>query len=59
MNGLQFNQLDSATSSTLDLITSPDGGCTTLVWEPLVDWLPKASQHKKYIPTWHLVRSYK
>ena len=31
-----------------DFITIPD---------PLIDWLPY--HYKKYLPTWHLVRSYK
>ena len=34
----------------VNIITFPD---------PLIDWLPKASQRKKYLPTWHLVRSYR
>ena len=26
--------------------------------DPLIDWLPEACQRGKYLPTWHLVKSY-
>ena len=61
MNRLPFHQFDSTTNSTLGFdIPSTDTQTwnLTLTLDPLIDWLPKASQHKKYIPTWHLVRSY-
>jgi len=42
-----------------------DVGCNTStdVYEltcpdPLVDWLPNSCLYTKYVPTWHLVRSY-
>ena len=38
---------DTATTNTFTLV-APD---------PLIDWLPY--HYKKYLPTWHLVRSYK
>ena len=37
---------DTATTNTFTLV-APD---------PLIDWLPY--HYKKYLPTWHLVRSY-
>ena len=37
--------VDMATTTTWDLL------------DPLIDWLPY--KWDKYIPTWHLVRSYK
>ena len=38
---------EDITTNTIT-ITAPD---------PLIDWLPY--HYKKYLPTWHLVRSYK
>jgi len=26
--------------------------------DPLIDWLPNSCLYTKYVPTWHLVRSY-
>lgn len=37
----------------------PTDSTTTVIYEPLRDWLPNSCLHEKYIPTWHLVRSYK
>ena len=43
-------QLDTNTSFTDNFIlTTPD---------PLIDWLPNSCLYTKYVPTWHLVRSY-
>ena len=50
---IQLNTSNTAGASTVsfdtttDFITTPD---------PLIDWLPY--HYKKYLPTWHLVRSY-
>ena len=38
-------QIDSIATTTIEYI------------DPLIDWLPY--HYKKYLPTWHLVRSYK
>jgi len=42
-----------------DTLTFTNSG-TTDIWlpDPLLSWLPEASQRKKYFPSWHLVRSY-
>jgi len=47
----------SLTDTTNDTITFDKLGVTT--WslpDPLIDWLPY--KWKKYLPTWHLVKSY-
>lgn len=47
----------TSTAST-DTITL-DAGSNTTTWDlpdPLIDWFPY--KWKKYIPTWHLVKSY-
>ena len=44
-------QLDTNTNFTQNFtVTSPD---------PLIDWLPNSCLYTKYVPTWHLVRSYR
>ena len=40
-------------NSTADICTNT---ITLTVPDPLIDWLPY--HYKKYLPTWHLVRSY-
>jgi len=37
------------TQGTSMIFTMPD---------PLIDWLPNSCLYEKYLPTWHLVRSY-
>ena len=32
---------------------------TTYIYDTYRDWLPNSCLYEKYIPTWHLVRSYK
>ena len=31
---------------------------TLSIPDPLIDWLPNSCLYTKYVPTWHLVRSY-
>ena len=47
-NALTFNFDDSITSATTEFYL-PD---------PLIDWLPNSCLYTKYLPTWHLVKSY-
>ena len=30
----------------------------SIQWDSLIDWLPNSCRYTKYIPTWHLVKSY-
>ncbi len=41
-----------------------DGSCDNTNYisffpDPLIDWLPNSCLYTKYVPTWHLIRSYK
>jgi len=48
-------------SGTQD-INFTTAGTTDITWTsppPLIDWLPNSCLYEKYLPTWHLVRSYK
>jgi len=50
--------LDGISTARNDIITFDKLGITTLeLPDPLIDWLPY--KWKKYLPTWHLVRSYR
>ena len=31
---------------------------TLSIPDPLIDWLPNSCLYTKYVPTWHLIRSY-
>ena len=35
-----------------------DNSITITSLDPLTEWLPDASEHKKYWPIWHLMKSY-
>jgi len=55
-----INATDGASNSitfTSDLANSLTSSGT---WnpDPLVEWLPPASNRDKYLPAWHIVRSY-
>ena len=54
INGLTWDVSDAYTPTT-----NIDCSTTTLYYEPLREWLPNSCKHKKYFPSWHLVRSYK
>ena len=59
MNRLGFNQFDSTIGGALDF-DMPSIACNmSSTFDPLVEWLPKSSIWKKYLPTWHLVKSYR
>ncbi len=50
---LNFNYSDSS-------VTSDTGNNITVSTpDPLIDWLPNSCLYTKYVPTWHLIRSYK
>ena len=55
---MNWNQFDSGTTTALTL--NLDNMATTSVYlpDPLIDWFPKSSIWKKYLPIWHLVKSY-
>ena len=60
MNRLKFHKLDAGNAtSDFDFQFADTATTTWTLPDPLIDWLPPASERKKYIPTWHLVRSYK
>ena len=62
MNWLFPNQFDASAGGALTQTFDFIDNNTTTTWtlpDPLVDWLPNSCLHEKYIPTWHLVRSYK
>ena len=51
------SQFDSTTGGAFAFPL--DTATTTLTLpDPLIDWLPKSSIWKKYLPTWHLVKCY-
>ena len=53
-----FNQqFDTGTSNNFTFNTDDIPITTIELPDPLIDWLPYKIE--KYIPTWHLVRSYK
>lgn len=57
MNRLQFNQFDIGdATSNFDFQFADTTTTTWTLPDPLIDWLPY--KWKKYIPTWHLVKSY-
>jgi len=51
------NQFTSAGTSAFDTITL-DTAANELTYNEYLDWLPKACTREKYLPTWHLVKSY-
>lgn len=46
-------------TGTNDLTFNVDAANTIEFPDPLIDWLPNSCLYVKYVPTWHLVRSYK
>lgn len=58
----RFNNSASGDTANLTYDTGGIIDCTsnfTLISpEPLIDWLPNSCLYTKYVPTWHLVRSY-
>ena len=52
--------LTSLTASTCAATTATiDTGVTFTLPDSYVDWLPNSCLYPKYLPTWHLVQSYK
>ena len=55
-------RIDSTTTAnTLNFNTDANIDCTSLAFytpDPLIDWLPNSCLYVKYVPTWHLVKSY-
>ncbi len=50
-NSFNYTFDTDSTAETIDItLPSPD---------PLIDWLPNSCLYTKYVPTWHLVRSYR
>ena len=47
---LTNTEIDGSCDNTNFILTFPD---------PLIDWLPNSCLYTKYVPTWHLIRSYK
>ncbi len=54
-SGFYFNT-DSSTASTNTISIDTLNNTTLELPDPLIDWLPY--KWKKYLPTWHLVKSY-
>ena len=48
---------DSGTNLTFATDDYPSTTLTVELPDPLIDWLPY--KFKKYIPAWHIMRSYK
>jgi len=62
---MNWNITDSA-SNAMNYTFDTSGVCdytanyiTLTDPDPLIDWLPNSCLYTKYVPTWHLVRSYK
>ena len=51
------NNINFTTDGT-DTLTFATTTNTLWFLDPLVDWLPNSCLYVKYIPTWHLVKSY-
>ena len=50
----------SGTASTQTITLNDSDSVNTITFpDPLIDWLPDSCLYEKYIPAWHLVRSYK
>ena len=55
------------TNTTGDYSFTTSGAATTLqttyvtlpASDPLIDWFPNSCLYPKYIPTWHLIQSYR
>jgi len=59
-----MSNFQTITDGTNDITFSADLGASLTsspVWIPdaMLDWQPPACLRDKYLPTWHLVRSYK
>ena len=51
----------ATTANMLNFTTDANIDCTSLTSytpDPLIDWLPNSCLYTKYVPTWHLVKSY-
>ena len=55
--GNNWYDFDATIGGAFDVTTNTGNYLTVTSPDPLIDWLPY--KWKKYIPTWHLVRSYK
>ena len=53
-----WNSTDAGATTTSDFDIPSIAVNMLSTFDPLVDWLPKSSIWKKYLPTWHLVKSY-
>ena len=55
-----INSTDLSTGgiSNLTFDTANSGSIRLELPDVLINWLPKACTREKYLPTWHLVRSY-
>ena len=58
--GNNINYTLTSNTATTDTITFDKLGLatTTLAGYFKPDWLPESCKREKYLPTWHLVRSY-
>ena len=57
---MNWNNTSSA-SFTLNTVTGTADDSNYITFappDPLIDWLPNSCLYTKYVPTWHLVRSY-
>lgn len=50
----------NATDNNTITFTTGTNDTADFTWlpDPMLEWLPEASERKKYFPSWHLVRSY-
>jgi len=54
------NRLDYSTCTTGNQFTfALDTAANELTYNEYLDWKPKACNHKKYYPIWHLKESYR
>ncbi len=56
---MSWTNTSSASTSTLTFDIDDIATTTIELPDPLIDWLPNSCLYEKYLPTWHLVRSYK
>ncbi len=57
-NSISFTPLNFNYSDVCGDMNTTSNYITLETPDPLIDWLPNSCLYTKYVPTWHLVRSY-
>ena len=57
--GDMWNSEDNMYNFMLDTANTITASTYNITYNEWIDWIPKSCKWKKYIPTWHLVRSYR